>query len=84
VLLGLAIDIHRNDTVHNDGDITAVGAIAQTVVITAREELQIAHEARQVHPITRLTLTWATIQLFPPVLKLRPWNQGRVRRTARY
>ena len=46
--LGLAIDIHRNETVHDDGDITAAGAIASTVVITAREDLQIAREARRV------------------------------------
>jgi acetate kinase len=46
--LGLAIDIHRNDTAQEDGDITAAGALAQTVVITAREDLQIAQEARQV------------------------------------
>ena len=46
--LGLAIDIHRNETVHADGDITAAGAIAWTVAITAREDLQIAREARRV------------------------------------
>ena len=45
--LGLAIDIHRNDTVHDDGDITAAGATVRTVVITAREDLQIAREARR-------------------------------------
>jgi acetate kinase len=47
--LGLAVDVHRNDAVHDDGDITAVAAIARTVVITAREDLQIASEARRVH-----------------------------------
>jgi acetate kinase len=47
--LGLAVDIHRNDTVHDDGDITAVGATGRTMVITAREDLQIALEARRVH-----------------------------------
>ena len=46
--LGLAIDIHSNDTVHDDGDITAAGAVGRTVVITAREDLQIAREARRV------------------------------------
>ncbi|HSV67607.1 MAG TPA: acetate/propionate family kinase [Mycobacteriales bacterium] len=45
--LGVAIDIHRNDTVRDDGDITAAGATVQTVVITAREDLQIAREARR-------------------------------------
>ena len=47
--LGLAIDSYRNGAVHGDGDITAEGASARTVVITAREDLQIAREARQVH-----------------------------------
>ncbi len=45
--LGVAIDTHRNDTVHDDGDITAAAATVQTVVITAREDLQIAREARR-------------------------------------
>jgi acetate kinase len=45
--LGVAIDTHRNDTVHDDGDITAAGATVQTVVVTAREDLQIAREARR-------------------------------------
>jgi len=45
--LGVAIDIDRNDTVRDDGDITATGAAVRTVVITAREDLQIAREARQ-------------------------------------
>jgi acetate kinase len=47
--LGLAIDTTRNDTVHGDGDITAAGASVRTVVVTAREDLQIAGEARRVH-----------------------------------
>jgi len=46
--LGLAIDIRRNDTVHDDADITGAGATGQIVVITAREDLQIAGEARRV------------------------------------
>lgn len=46
--LGLAIDNPRNDTVHDDSDITAAGTTGQTLVITAREDLQIAGEARQV------------------------------------
>ena len=44
--LGVAIDSHRNDTVDSDSDITAPEATVQTVVITAREDLQIAREAR--------------------------------------
>jgi len=47
--LGLAIDTNRNDTVHGDGDITAAGTSVRTVVVTAREDLQIAGEARLVH-----------------------------------
>ncbi|HVE97282.1 MAG TPA: acetate/propionate family kinase [Pseudonocardiaceae bacterium] len=45
--LGVAIDTHHNNTVHHDGDITAAGAAVRTVVITAREDLQIAREARR-------------------------------------
>ena len=45
--LGLAIDVHRNDTVHDDSDITAPGATVRTLVIAAREDLQIAREARR-------------------------------------
>jgi acetate kinase len=45
--LGVAINLHRNDTVHDDGDITATAATVRTVVITTREDLQIAREARR-------------------------------------
>jgi acetate kinase len=44
--LGVAID-KRNDTAHEDRDITADGAVVQTAVITAREDLQISAEARR-------------------------------------
>ncbi|MGH3941908.1 MAG: hypothetical protein ACRDTG_25455 [Pseudonocardiaceae bacterium] len=44
--LGVAIDPQRNNTVHDDADITATGATVRTVVMTAREDLQIAREAR--------------------------------------
>jgi acetate kinase len=44
--LGFAIDRHRNDAVRGDGDISAAGTAARTLVITAREDLQIAREAR--------------------------------------
>ena len=47
-LTALAGTGDSNDTVHDDGDITAAGAVGQTVVITAREDLQIAQEARRV------------------------------------
>jgi acetate kinase len=46
--LGAAVDSYRNDTVQGDSDITAPGAKVQTVVITAREDLQIANETRSV------------------------------------
>jgi acetate kinase len=50
--LGVTIDTHRNDTVHDDTvhddtNITATGATVQTLVITAREDLQIARETRR-------------------------------------
>ena len=45
--LGVAIDRHRNDAVRGHCDISAAGATARTLVITAREDLQIAREARQ-------------------------------------
>jgi acetate kinase len=44
--LGAGIDARRNTAVQGDGDITATGATIATVVITAREDLQIAREAR--------------------------------------
>ena len=54
--LGVAIDIDRNDLAHGvasdhggqaDRDITAAGAAVRTLVISAREDLQIAREARR-------------------------------------
>jgi acetate kinase len=50
--LGVAVDRHRNDAVGDDAvgddcDISAAGTTARTLVITAREDLQIAREARQ-------------------------------------
>ena len=44
--LDVAIDPHRNDTADHDEDISATGAAVRTMVITAREDLQIAGEAR--------------------------------------
>jgi len=46
--LGVAIDPLANDTGREDSDITAPGATVRTLVITAREDLQIAGEARRV------------------------------------
>jgi acetate kinase len=45
--LGIAVDGESNAATHTDGDITGDGSVAQTVVITAREDLQIAGEVRQ-------------------------------------
>jgi acetate kinase len=45
--LGVAIDACRNDSVHHDSDITAAETTVRTMVITAREDLQIAREARR-------------------------------------
>jgi acetate kinase len=45
--LGVAIDPLRNDTAHPDADITAPDTAVHTLVITAREDLRIAAETRQ-------------------------------------
>jgi acetate kinase len=50
--LGVALDVQGNDTAAGtagqaDRDITAAGAAVRTLVISAREDLQIAREARQ-------------------------------------
>jgi acetate kinase len=46
--LGLAIDRDRNAGTTADGDITAAGAAVRTVVVTAREDLEIADQVRAV------------------------------------
>ena len=45
--LGVAIDTHTNEATRDDGEISAAEATARTVVIVAREDLQIAHEVRE-------------------------------------
>ena len=45
--LGVAIDTSGNGAAGHDRDITAAGAAAATLVISAREDLQIAREVRQ-------------------------------------
>lgn len=45
--LGVALDANRNTTADGDTDITAGGASVRALVITAREDLQIAREARR-------------------------------------
>ncbi|MET1073810.1 MAG: acetate/propionate family kinase [Umezawaea sp.] len=44
--LGVAVDPRRNDAVRGDTDISVAGAAVRTVVVTAREDLRIAYEAR--------------------------------------
>jgi acetate kinase len=44
--LGVVVDSARNQEVDGDADIGASGATARTLVITAREDLQVAHETR--------------------------------------
>lgn len=39
--LGLSVDTDRNESATGDADITAAGATARTVVVTAREDLEI-------------------------------------------
>jgi acetate kinase len=46
--MGVAVDAAANDAAEPDADITAAGAPVRTLVVEAREDLQIAHEARQV------------------------------------
>ena len=46
--LGIAVDHARNDTVSGDAEVTASGAAVRTLVVAAREELEIARQVRQV------------------------------------
>ncbi len=46
--LGLALDPDRNGEVDEDGDVSASGAHARTLVIVPREDLEIARQARGV------------------------------------
>jgi len=45
--LGVAVDGTRNNATLSDGDISADGAAARTVVVTAREDLEIARQVRR-------------------------------------
>jgi acetate kinase len=45
--LGVAIDTGRNDSQRGDGDVSAEGAAVRTLVVEAREDLEIARQARQ-------------------------------------
>lgn len=46
--LGIAVDHARNDTVNGDADVTASGAAVRTLVVAAREDLEIARQVRRV------------------------------------
>ena len=46
--LGVALDAGRNADADGDAEISGAGASARTVVIHAREDVQIAHETRRV------------------------------------
>jgi acetate kinase len=45
--LGVGLDPDRNEAADGDADIGASGAAARTLVIAAREDLQIARETRE-------------------------------------
>ncbi|GAA1097876.1 acetate/propionate family kinase [Nocardiopsis composta] len=46
--LGVALDTAANEAAHGDADVTAPGARVRTLVITAREDLEIARGVREV------------------------------------
>jgi acetate kinase len=46
--LGAAVDPERNAAAHGDADISAPGAAAATLVVTAREDIEIACQVRSV------------------------------------
>ena len=46
--LGIGIDAHANDHASADADITAAGASVRTLVLRAREDLEMSRQARQV------------------------------------
>jgi acetate kinase len=46
--LGVAVDRSRNSDVTTDAEVTADGAVVRTLVVTAREDVQIARETTQV------------------------------------
>ena len=44
--LGVAVDDKANEQANGDTDVSSVGATVRTVVVAAREDLQVAHEVR--------------------------------------
>lgn len=45
--LGVALDSGANDAAHADADVSAPGAPVRTVVVTAREDLEVARQTRE-------------------------------------
>jgi acetate kinase len=45
--LGVGFDAGRNEATTSDGEISADGSVVRTVVVTAREDLEIAREVRR-------------------------------------
>jgi acetate kinase len=43
--LGVSVDEQRNDAADSDAEISAVQAAVRTIVVTAREDVQMNHEA---------------------------------------
>jgi acetate kinase len=46
--LGVAVDSHANESAVGDAEISAAGAPVRTLVIASREDLEIAHQTRDV------------------------------------
>jgi acetate kinase len=44
--LGVAVNPQQNGAIRGDGDISAAGAPVRTLVVTAREDLEIARQVR--------------------------------------
>src|SRR5947207_1963500 len=45
--LGVKVDLERNDDAQPDADVTAAGATVRTLVMAAREDLEIARQVRR-------------------------------------
>jgi acetate kinase len=45
--LGVALDAARNQAARDDGDVSAEAAAVRTVVVRAREDLEIARQVRE-------------------------------------
>ena len=45
--LGVVVDRERNRSTTGDADVTAAGAATRTVVVTAREDLEIRRQVRE-------------------------------------